>query len=217
MPTFTSMQTRNEGFIVRALNGSVFIAASAIAVPTAFSSTTTADPVALITGYKDVGYINEENGLSWSRDTSASEVRSWGSGPPTRRDITSDQTGLQFSMQETKKTVLELYHGQDLSGVTPDATTGEITFNRPTAPQPRYFRLIAITADGAGTDAVYIARVLPRATVTEVGEQAWTVEGALEYQVTVSAFTDPVLGYAYREVLFGPGIKASNTTRWTNG
>jgi hypothetical protein len=152
--------------------------------------------------------VTKDDGYTWSRETEMSEVTSHGSTEPTRRDITSDVTGLQMTAQETSKTVLEISHNIDLSGVTPAATTGEIGYNRSIAPVTRYRRLISIGVDGAGADAFYIINILPRAMISEFGESTWSDEDELTYPMTWSATPDPILGYSFRQVLAGPGAKA---------
>ncbi|WP_280465242.1 IPT/TIG domain-containing protein [Nocardia brasiliensis] len=133
---------------------------------------------------------------------------SWGAIEPTRTDILKVDLSVSFTAQETKRRSLELYTGIDLSAVTADATTGEIQFNNPTSPETRYNRIIFGLVDGAGADAIYILKVLPRATVTEIGEQSWGQESALTYNFTVKAKIDPVLGYSMKNVICGPGVPA---------
>lgn len=89
-----------------------------------------------------------------------------------------------------------MYYNQDLSGVTPDATTGEVSFTEATKPDTRYCRMILLGVDGEGDNAIYIASSLPRATISEISEQTWATADALAYQMTVTAKIDSTLGYA---------------------
>ncbi|GJF06601.1 phage tail tube protein [Pseudonocardia sp. D17] len=208
MPGFSTLQQRQQQLIRKALNGGIWIAASSAAAPTSLTTGAGSDPASLPAGYSDVGYITKDDGASWSRNMDTSDTTSWGAFEPTRRDITSDVTDLKFTMQETKKTSLELYYGVDLSGVTPDATTGEVSFNQATSNVTIYRRFFAIMADGVGADAVYIGRFCPRMSITTVDDQAWTDGTELQYPVTGTAFVDPTLGYSVRHFFGGPGWKA---------
>lgn len=170
------------------------------------------DLSALPTGYVSLGWHTKDDGLSWGRDVQAEEVTSHGSVEPTRRDITSDTMTLALNAQESKLKTFELYHNISLTSVTPTAGTGEIAFNRATAPATSYYRVLAVAQDGSGTDAIYIARFLPRAIVSEIGEQAWNSENEIVYPLTFTATVDNTLGYAMREFWAGPGLKTRLVT-----
>lgn len=114
--------------------------------------------------------MSKEDGATWSREVETADVESWGAVEPTRRDLTKQTDGLHFVAQETKRATLELYEGLDLSGVTPDGTTGEVQFNRPSRPKTRYYRVFGLFVDGDGEHTIYVAKLLPRANVTETGE-----------------------------------------------
>src|SRR5690606_22919109 len=154
------------------------------------------------------GHHTESEGLNWTREVENADVRSHGSQEPTRRDITSDVSGLTVIAQETKMITLEMFHNRDLSNVVADSTSGEIAYNRAVTPQTRYYRLLAVAQDGSDDDAIYFARFLPRASVTEFAEQAWSKETQLRYELTFTGYVDPDLGYAMREMIGGPGLAA---------
>lgn len=157
------------------------------------------------TGYKPVGHITKSDGVSWSRDQSSSDVESFGYGEPTRRDITKDVVGLAFTMQESKRTAMELFHGLDLSTVLTD-TDGNFYFDKASLPVSRKYRVLAVGKDGDGPNAIYMARWLPNAQITEAGEQTWQDEAELNYPATFTAYTDDVFGTSMREIWGGPGV-----------
>ena len=156
-------------------------------------------------GYESVGLTTKSDGATWQRDQEVSDVTSHGYAEPTRRDILSDQTGLNFTAQEAKRTTLELDKGVDLSGVEPDAN-GNLVIDKPSRPQPLYWRVLAIGKDGDGPDAIYVVRWLPRAQVTENAEQNWSEESELTFPSTFSAYTDPEVVTSMREIWAGPGL-----------
>lgn len=209
MPAYEAIANKQAELIRKALAGSIFVGDMSAALPASLTSGAGADLAALPTGYTDLGWCSKDDGATWSRSTEVSEVTSWGSFDPTRRDINSDVTGLQFTAQETKLKTLEMYHDVDLSTVTPTAITGEIAFSQPTRPSTKYRRVFGIFVDGTGTDAIYVARLLPRATVTEKGDQVWTDgDDPVAYQMTMSASVDSTAGYSVRHFFGGPGWRA---------
>jgi hypothetical protein len=209
MPDLTALQTRQQSLIRKALNGGVWVAPYATTSPTALTSGASADPQTLPVGFLDVGYILKDDGLTFSRAIENSDTVSWGASEPTRRDITSDVDTVSFSMQETKRATLELYHGVNLAALTPTAVTGEVSFTKAVSPQTIYRRFMAICQDGAGTDAIYIGRYHPRWSVTGVEDLQWTDGTEIRYRVTGTAFADSVLGFSTRFTFGGPGWRSA--------
>lgn len=211
-PTTTSYEElakRQSSLIRKALSGSIFVAPTASDAVTSITSGANSALKALPEGYEDLGYISKDDGATWARDTEVSEVTSWGSIEPTRRDINQDVTTLAFMAQETKKATLELYYNVNLDTATPDSTTGEVGFNQALRPQTRYMRVYAIFVDGSGADTIYVVRSLPRAMLTEVDDQTWSDgDDPVGYSCTLTATPDNALGYSVRHMFGGPGWKA---------
>ncbi|WP_143549001.1 hypothetical protein [Rhodococcus sp. ACS1] len=201
-----TMRNLKQGLIRKPLAGAVLMAPYATAIPTAFTAATTADLQSL-TGFTSLGHISKEGSPTFSVETETNDIEAWGLPEAARTDIISRSTSVSWTGLETHKTNLELFHNTTISA-TPDATTGEVSFTDPTTPSTVYRRAIFVSVDGAGTNAIFIIKVMPKFTVTEIGEQQWSEEGALEYPITGVAKTDDVLGYAVRTVFGGPGWKA---------
>jgi hypothetical protein len=62
----------------------------------------------------------------------------------------------------------------DLSSVLQDATSGEVPFDRPSRPTTRYFSAFGLFVDGVRAVATYVAKLAPKATVTNTGDQKWS-------------------------------------------
>ncbi|WXW93149.1 major tail protein [Arthrobacter phage BrayBeast] len=165
----------------------------------------TATGLTIPTGYLPVGMVTKDDGATWTRDQESSDVTSYGYAEPVRRDIVSDVTGLSFTMQESKKTTMELFHGLDLSTVTTDSA-GNFYFDKASRPAQRKYRVLALGKDGDGPDAIYVARWLPNAQITENGEQAWSEGDEVKYPATFTAYTDSTFGTSFREIWGGPGL-----------
>lgn len=204
--SLATLAARQQKLIRKAQDAAIFAAPTSAAAITSITTGAGADLITLPTAWRSLGHHTESDGINWTRDVNSDDVRSHGSSEPTRRDISSDVTGLVVLAQESKLLSLEMFHNVDLSAVTPATTTNEIAFNRSRTPSTRYWRLLAIASDGAGADQIYFARFCPRASVTDYAEQAWSKGDELRYSLTYTAYVDDDLGYAMREMWGGPGI-----------
>lgn len=203
--TFNEQKGHASSNIRKILEMAIFVKPKEVADTAITQIWTATDGLVVPTGYMPVGMTSKDDGATWSRDQEASEVTSHGYSEPTRRDIVGDASGLAFTMQESKRTTMEIYHGLDLSTVTTDAD-GNFFFDKASRPVSKHYRVLAIGKDGDGPDAVYLARWLPDAMITENGEQAWTEGDEVKYPATFSAKTDDVVGTSFREIWGGPGL-----------
>jgi hypothetical protein len=207
LPAYEELAQRQAELIRKALAGSVFVARHDAPLPERLTSGRDAGLVPLPPGYGDLGWINKDDGVNWSRETEVSEVTSWGAWEPTRRDIQSDVTEMKVVAQETNLRTLGMYNNTDLSAVRADAETGEVAFSTAVRPSTQYWRIFAVFADGAGDDTIYVGRLLPRAMVSEVGEQVWTdgEDDPVSYEMTLTATRDSEAGFSIRHFFGGPG------------
>lgn len=203
--TFEDAKSHNPKLIRKMLQGSVFVKRWDASDPEITTVYTVATGLVIPDGYVDVGLIKKSDAIAWNRDTASADVESWGYGEPTRRDLTSDVSTVAFTMQESKRQVLEIYNSTDLSAVLPDAD-GNVVIDKPTTPQAIRWRMFTIAKDGDGADAVYFLKALPNCQVSEISEQSWSDADELSYQVTMTGFNDPDWGTACREVWGGPGF-----------
>jgi hypothetical protein len=203
--TFNQAKGHNPSNIRKILEMAIFIKPVEDADTAITQVYTTAGGLVIPAGYLPVGVVTKDDGANWTRDQESSDVTSYGYAEPTRRDITSDVTGLAFTMQESKRQSMELFHGLDLSAVTTDAD-GNFFFDKASRPAQRRYRTIALGKDGDGPDAVYVLRWLPNSQVTENGEQAWSEGDEVKYPATLTAYTDPTFGTSFREIWGGPGL-----------
>lgn len=209
------LATNNPSNIFKALGGIIYAGDMTAAVPSAFTTATTADLVQIPSpAFWKLGLLTKGDGVKFARDQNQETEESWGYNEPTRTDIVQDVESAEFTMQETTRRTLEMYDFVDLSAVTPDATTGEIAYNKPLISSPQFRRLIYLAVDGAGTARRYRIKIMPRAQVYAVNDVVWQQAAATKFPVTIRASVDNTLGYAVRNVLAGPGQKALNATAW---
>ncbi|RZT87459.1 hypothetical protein EV383_4383 [Pseudonocardia sediminis] len=159
--------------------------------------------------YESVGRLSDE-GVSFTLDRSMQEVRGWGSSSVLRRDVESIDTDMSFGMLETKRKAYEVYHGLDLSGVQMSAA-GEWKFTQPSQPVTKYWRAVALGADGQGASRFYMARVFGRVSLSENEDEQWnnSDDAPKMFGVTLAADEDDEAGGPYSEYLFGPGALAA--------
>jgi hypothetical protein len=206
---YDDIQQKNAALIFKALQGSVFVAPAS-----ADPITDLTDPgdrllAPLPTGYEDAGWISDD-GAQFGREVETSDVTGWGSVEPLRSDVTSDVTTLAFSMLETRKASIGLYTGADMDTAVPDATSGELSIEKPARPGFRYYRVLALAVDQTDDGEYYIARFLPRARVTDYDEQTFqsSDDAPVTWSVTMTGYEDPALGYSERYLFGGPGWAA---------
>jgi hypothetical protein len=207
MPNFAALAERKNQLIRKALAGGVFIAPDTAGLITALTGSDSL-LAALPTGYRHLGWLSDD-GLSFSSDVTTSDVTSWGSLEPTRRDITQKTTTFSFTAQETSRATLELYLGQDLSAATPDATSGELRIEESTRPATKYWRTLALATDGAADEEIYVARYMPRTAVSDIGDQTFSGgDDPIGWNVTMTAYLDSDAGFATAYIFGGPGWEA---------
>lgn len=209
--TFADIDVRDNSTVFKALRGGVWLApetAPAVTSLTADSTTTPGTPTlaALPTGYYGLGWLSSA-GAIFAEAISTSDITGWGGLEPVRRDITSDVTTLHVVGLQTTKNMLATYYA---TSVTADATTGEVSVPRPSAPLATYYRALVLGVDGSQDAETYFAHFLPRVSITSKGDQtfAMTDDTGISWDMTFTAYLDKTLGYSDRFIAGGAGWKA---------
>jgi hypothetical protein len=208
--TFAALQKKQQSLIRKGLEGAICFAPITADLPLTLTTGSGSQLATLPTGYEDIGMLDQGDGATWSRKIDTSTVNSWGFSDPTRVDIKSAVHGLKFTAQETKMQTLGMYHGADLSAVTADATTGEISLAAPARPANLYYRCFALAVDGVGADEIYLGKILPKCNVTDTDDIKETDgdDNPISYGITMNAEYDSVAGYSIKYLFGGPGWKA---------
>jgi hypothetical protein len=206
--SYDDLQQRNAALIFKALQGSVFVAPHSADAITALTDT---DKLlkALPDDYEDVGWTSDD-GAQFGRDVDTSDITGWGSVEPLRSDVTKDTTTLQIACLETKKSTIGLYTGADMDAVTPDATSGEVSIEKPARPGFRFYRVLGVAVDLTDDGEYYVGRFLPRARVTDYDDQNMqsSDDTPLTWPVTMTGYEDPALGYSEKYFFGGAGWAA---------
>lgn len=133
-------------------------------------------------GWVDLGYISED-GITESHDDDTEEIRAMQRGDTVRRLITGSSASYQFTIIETTKAALELYHkGSAVTGIHASGHgPASMQVGSPVADK-RAFGFDVID----GTKLIRF--VIPTGEVTERGEVTYKNDEALSYELTVTAY-----------------------------
>lgn len=154
--------------------GAIFVGATNLTMPT---NATTALP----TGFTEVGYASED-GLTNANSRTVEKIKAWG-GDTVLTTQTEKTDSFTFILLEAENVdVLKVVHGDDnVSGTLADGISVEV--NAKELPYKAW--VFEMILNGA------IKRiVIPYAKVTEIGDVAYTDNGAVAYQITISAEPD---------------------------
>ena len=153
-------------------------------------------------GFKPIGIVSAD-GYTFASDIEKDDIDALGYSSFVRSDITRVARTVSFTAMETgRKHLSELLSGVDLSGVDM-YTNGEIVWDEPDLPLGQEFRFLVVGSDGPAATNWIIGKGFPSVKLAEVGEEAWSKEGALQREVTLDVFTDEDAGYPVRHYLGG--------------
>lgn len=205
MANYAALRDKKQELIRKARDGSVFLGAISAPLITSLTTPPSTSLAALDDEYEDVGWTSTD-GVTYSRETETSDVRSFGSVEPTRSDVTSDTITMAVTAQETKLLTLGLYTGADLSAAKAAYQTGEFQIAKPARPGSRYYRVLGLFVDDGDAGEIYVARYMPRARPTELGEQQFTDgDDPISYPVTFTGYEDSTAGFSHKWMFAGPG------------
>lgn len=205
MPAYSAIKDKKTELIRKARDGSAFVGDISVSAITALTTGAGALLNTLPVGMEDLGWTSTD-GASYSRETTTSDVQSFGSVEPTRSDVTSDTIQMTVTAQETKLLTLGLYTGADLSAALAAAVTGEFQIEKPDRPGFKHYRLLGLFVDDGDDGEIYLARYMPRARVTDFAEQSFTDgDDPISYGLTFTGTEDSTLGYSHKWFFGGPG------------
>lgn len=158
-------------------------------------------------GYVGLGRIAADGAPNFTREDNQEDVETWGELEPSRSDVTSSKLTVSFTLQDTRKEVLGLAARRDLDfmGGVQAGSNGEVVFTDNPQPDITYYRVLIVSQDGTGSNALFVARFLPRATIT-IGDENWDKSNAIVYPATLTAFKDQSAGYSSKRFYGGPGM-----------
>ncbi|ALE77674.1 hypothetical protein WY02_03535 [Pseudonocardia sp. AL041005-10] len=168
-------------------------------------------PISLkaLPGFQGMGLIRKDDGVPMSRDQEKSDVMAVGFQDPVRSDFDSDTFTAQIVALQTHRVSIESYLGVDLSNITINPATGELSFPQPTDGAIRQNRWLFLAQDGVGLDRFWWGRCWTAGIVSETDDQNMGGEDAWMWPMTISSETDEQAGYSIHHYFGGPGWKAA--------
>lgn len=209
--------TPNASNIFKAKSVAVFVAPITTAMPTALTTggTTSPDvPITLseLTGFEPIGLLRKDDAVSRTRDRETSEVAAVGYDDPVREDVTTDTMSAKIVCLETRKSTIEKYLNIDLSGVTPNANTGEVSFPHVSVGKLSRYRWLFIGQDGTALDRSWIGWGFSAGVVSEVDDQVLGgTDDPWMWPMTIKSQLDTTLGWGVKSYHAGPGWKSRLT------
>lgn len=167
-----------------ALNGAISVAPAGTTPPTSIS--------AALTGFETLGYISED-GVTNSNSPSSTAIKAWGGDTVLVTDDGRTNTYKFKAIEYLKPTVLKMTFGD--TNVSGDLTNG-ITVNGNNKPMEEHVWVIDIIH----RDGVLERIVIPKGTVTAIGDIVYKSTEATASELTVSAFPDSSGNSDYRYI-----------------
>lgn len=209
--SFTDVADFRDQLIRKALQGALLVApysADALDTISGAGGVLTIDP-----DYKSVGKLSTD-GSERSNEQEISDIFGWGdTSAPARRDVDRETSTLNVTAIETRKNVLELYDGVDLTSVVA-STDHEVKYDKPLVPVIKDYRTLLLAKDINKENGleVYIGVHFPKANFTVNGSQTMQAgDNPINYPMTVTAMADAIAGTAVRTFLAGPGMAGLKT------
>lgn len=159
-----------------AITGELYVAPTGTTLPT---DTTTALNVA----FKGLGYFNED-GVKESYDKDTDDINAWQNATIVRTVVKSAKATFKGTLIQTNKDVIEVVFG---TSVTQTAAHGTYTIN-PGATSGRKAWVFEVI-DGSNIKRISVAE----GEITEIGETTYATGEAIGYEITLTAYTQPVV------------------------
>lgn len=178
----------NEAYVTAGkpkVGGAIFVADTGTTLPTDATST-------LATGFAGLGYC-EESGVTQSRSSSTDEVKAWGGDTVL---ITEDDTSetTQFTLIEVMNVnvLKEVFGADNVSGTL---ETGITIQSGAESHQARAWVIDMVLKNDA------LKRiVIPKGTITEIGDVVYNDTDPVGYPITITAASDSNGKYHYEYI-----------------
>jgi hypothetical protein len=196
MPDVISQLADDNRNVRRHGNTLLTIADYSAAVPTEFFGSDGL-PVALPTGYKNMGYITTD-GIKIPTDISNDNSMMLQDIEPVRSDLTAFTRTLQVGFGEQNAWTKGLAHKQPVSA-WPSDKNAAWSYDDGDGNDFPYYRILLLSQDGAGDSAVYRVEFAYRAKVTDLDDRTLSRSDDEVTSPTFTCFRDPVVGKSYTE------------------
>lgn len=191
--TFAALKDKQDPLVFAALDWAVYLhkhASGLSYIPTDLFDTNGDLQAFADTDWKSAGEIQKKSGLDITADASYSSVEGYGSAQPRLMLPTSESFGINFTAQEWRKFILEMWLNQDLSLIS--ATPGKGFKVRKSAElNLQYYTAVVIAKFGTTAAPIYPYFVFPKCIVTKRGNISGQIGAELPIPLTLTPFEDP--------------------------
>lgn len=206
-PTFEEVQNEADerGLIRKVLKAVAFIGKSDVELPESILTAGGGIIDLKAAGWLPVGMVTPD-GYKFGKDVSTEEVDALGYGSSVRKDITKVARSVAFTpLEHGRRHILELKYGQDLSGITQDAATGEIVWDEVDLPVGEEYKLLILGNDGAASANWVLGKGYGSVKLGESGEETWGGDAPVANEITLDINIDKEIGSPVRHYLGGSG------------
>lgn len=159
-----------------AVSGEISVAPTGTALPTDTST-------ALNAAFKGLGYVSED-GVTENVDRSTDDIIAWQNATTVRTVVTDAKITYEFTLIQTNKDVIEFVNGATVTQTAPHGT-----FTMVAAATGGRKAFVFHIIDGSSLKRIAIAE----GELTERGETVYASGEAIGYEVTVTAYTNPII------------------------
>jgi hypothetical protein len=162
-------------------------------IPAGITTNPAGDLMALPANWRSAGELDQKAGISITPDLKTADVVGYGNLGTRRTVPTGNSVSLAFTAQETRALNLELFWGTDFSNVAPNAN-GEVLSKVGYSSKLNYYSVIVIAQDENEFGEVFPYWIFPKMTVTKTDALKFSMEDALNYPITMTAYEDKPYG-----------------------
>jgi len=191
--TFAALKDKRDPLVFAALDWAMYLhpwASGVSYIPTDLCDSSGVLQAFTDTNWRSAGEIQKKSGLDITADASYSPVEGYGSSQPRLMLPTSEAFGINFTAQEWRKIILEMWINQDLSAIS--ATPGKgFKIRKTAALNIQYYTAYAIAKFGTTAAPIYPYFVFPKCVVTKRGNISGQIGAELPIPLTLTPFEDP--------------------------
>lgn len=208
-------EAENTRAVRKTLGAVLALAPENAPVPGALVDPTGKQVMSLPSTYWPVGLLTPE-GISHEREVETGAVDALGHFSPVREDIDSAVRRVTFRGYELHRAnIVALSEGGSTASL-PEVEAHSVTVALPSRPLQRFYRCLAISFDGNLDAPWFDAYFYPRVSVTGFPSDTWARGEARSYEIGLTAYEDPALGYDKSTTFAGLGFSANaEALGWT--
>ncbi|MBS4103269.1 phage tail tube protein [Tsukamurella paurometabola] len=211
MATVKSLKDKNDDLVVVA--GDMAMIATKYkkgAIPTSITDASGV-LIPLPVDWESAGELEQKAGAKVSPNTKTTDILGYGSLPARRVVKTSEAVELAVTAQEARKINQAMFWGTDPDAdFDVDPVSGEVKMLKSASAKMTYWSVILIGHDDGTYGDVYPFWIFPKMTVTKADSVTLSMEDAVSYPLTLTAFEDADFGGYVATGWAGPGAKALN-------